>query len=1415
MRPTSLLLFFAITLGIGLHSVSFAQVAGFSETPTQGYTVSSTEPVNLRTMHSTQPNQFFLTGEWSGDLTFTGWTTDPQTYAHAAHNFAKLFFAQILNDQFYAFLSIGVASGQEVSISNVAVGSRWTYLLGSFSGTLRVDQRGQIFNVTSQGDTDAFLIRLNAKGTVESVARLGSEGPDFGDRLAIDNDGNLLVAGRFNGTTNFLFDPNDNWFSNVTSEGSDLFVAKYAPELGNGSLIDLAVLGGPEDQTKVTGLLVDENNEVYVRGQFTKAIRVQETKYDSSLGPQREQSATTDGAKQLFFTKLNANLAPRWLTVLEADQEFSAENEGGLDYDRTSRQLLVIQDVTSAPTYHGQSLGKSPQGRDAYVLRIDGINGKLINHFLIGSPEYEDGKQIVSDQQGNYFVSGTFQSELTINQGGTAHTIKRKGTKNTFLAAFSTGGEEQADDRLVYLSGFSNESNLYASRGMTVFEQGSELRAYVPFVFDREAFGLDNTSLRPNASGTYDIFIGSYRLPSIPRISAVAPVRTGDRYQLRVQGTRLFSSSEDDFAYRMGEGGQAAEGRLFETSDILLNVPNAWVAGTDYPLRLSKSFYKDFYQGTVQIPPVVNPLPDGTSGTCEETLSIAGRYFGTASAGVKVFFDRAGTEVASATVSAVAPAQLQARVPGVYPETYQVRVRVNGSEAPAGNYRVRPAITQLSNATALPGATLSVRGCAFVDATHGINLLAVRLRQQGQEAIPVTILKVDPEQPDRLSITLPATLPIGTYALEVSVNGQVAAGDLSLEIADASTTQPLVTALSPDGEAGPGETITVTGKNLGSDPDLITVEVVEGQLLPVNSVNEAGTELTFVLPSDVPPGLYASVVVRVNNQPAVGTLSLRVVPKVAPPPAPTVTPAAENPRVYDPAAETLTLGARVVGATDTDEVLLIVTGLSGATSLETAAQRQEENYQATLTAEQLSDPLGFAYQFIVRNGDATRGASDPVHVYRQYSEQPMTLYKPDQAEPTPADYQLVAVPFRARNVRDAWTGPATFDADSIRLLRYQPGSDEYQEFGSGFQQFEPGRGYWLLKRAGVPLSVQGTAVEVDSARRFAIALQAGWNLIGNPFPFEIGLGWLGERDQRVFRSDRYAEATGTLKPYEGLFVESEEAVTLLVSATDNRNGRAGAGVSGISQFGNRPLDEAAWFVGLTATSGSVTNQLAGFGMHPQAQNGYDTYDATPMPRFEQFIEVQFDNALNKRKLERDIIPTVAQYTWTFAVEADPSAREVRLAWNNREWGQNDRELWLRDEATQQLINLREANEYSFRTAQSKRSFTLFYGPADVLANQLLPPRARVGAAYPNPATDQVALSLSVPEAEAGSLVSFTLVDATGRVIRHEQQRLSAGHHTLQWQRRDTVGTFLASGLYHYRVRVGARRFSGKIIYQSK
>ncbi len=309
-------------LGILSSSPTVAQIAGFTPKPSASVTITGARGGTLthRQEDPVTGGGSHLIGNWQADITFNIEGGSPITYRSGSFATPRIFYAHLLGGVVKSFYNIGISgggiSGGELILGDIAVSNEYVYLLGSFSDELNVqDSEGRYYaTVKSLGDTDIFLIRLDKAGNLMSINRLGSEGRDTGNKLALDSDGNLLVAGSFSGTTNFLFDPADNWISNTTSEGTDLFVAKYSPELGDGSILDLTILGGSEDQSQINGLLVDGDDNVYVRGIFTKAIRVRESIFSGTRG---EQQTTTAGDSQFFFTRLNRTLAPQWLTVLE------------------------------------------------------------------------------------------------------------------------------------------------------------------------------------------------------------------------------------------------------------------------------------------------------------------------------------------------------------------------------------------------------------------------------------------------------------------------------------------------------------------------------------------------------------------------------------------------------------------------------------------------------------------------------------------------------------------------------------------------------------------------------------------------------------------------------------------------------------------------------------------------------------------------------------------------------------------------------------------------------------------------------------------------------------------------------------------------------------------------------------------
>jgi len=241
------------------------------------------------------------------------------------------------------------------------------YTMGFFYGIADFDPGAGTQYLTSTGDLDVFVQKLDASGNFVWAKSFGGEYSDLAYSFSIDVSGNIYITGWFEGTADF--DPGAGTYS-LTSKGStDVFIQKLD---ASGNFIWAKSFGG-EYPDGAHSLNIDASGNIYITGWFEGPVD-----FDPGTGTYELTSA---GEWDVFIHKMSQPS----VGVVESD--FGAQllvhpNPSAGDFvidlgDVYELTEIEITDLTGKLIYTNTlrqtqttniSLKKAPAG--VYLLRI-------------------------------------------------------------------------------------------------------------------------------------------------------------------------------------------------------------------------------------------------------------------------------------------------------------------------------------------------------------------------------------------------------------------------------------------------------------------------------------------------------------------------------------------------------------------------------------------------------------------------------------------------------------------------------------------------------------------------------------------------------------------------------------------------------------------------------------------------------------------------------------------------------------------------------------------------------------------------------------------------------------------------------------------------------------------------------------
>ena len=334
--------------------------------------------------------------------------------------------------------------------------------------------------ITSAGNVDYFLVKLDSLGNGKWVRKAGGTLTDRGYGLRLDKQGNIITGGVLFGVCTFEGGANPNVV--LTSAGNlDGFVAKYDTA---GTMLWIKQAASVS-QASVRRISIDNQNNIIAAGYFGSTgidtVRIDSVtihgagqrdafiaKFDSSgnilwgrnigstqsaeecraLGIDANDNIyacgffsgtvnleggitlTTTGLEDIFVVKYSPSGSVIW-----------AKSFGGLKNDEAqglaidlAGNVIVGGNFDSAAVFGTNNL-LSAGTSDAYLLKLD-PDGNIIWVKTGGGTEAEAGFDVVIDKIGNYYFTGYFRS--TANFGGT--NIVTAGIEDVFMACYDSSG---------------------------------------------------------------------------------------------------------------------------------------------------------------------------------------------------------------------------------------------------------------------------------------------------------------------------------------------------------------------------------------------------------------------------------------------------------------------------------------------------------------------------------------------------------------------------------------------------------------------------------------------------------------------------------------------------------------------------------------------------------------------------------------------------------------------------------------------------------------------------------------------------------------------------------------------------------------------------------------------------------------
>lgn len=380
---------------------------------------------------------------------------------------------------------MGGAADYDIGISIATDASGHVYTIGNFRTTADFDPGAGTFNLTSAGENDVFISKVDSSGNFVWAKRIGGADNDDGLSIALDASGNVCATGVFRVTTDF--DPGAGVFDLTSVGEADIFILKLD---ASGNFLWAKQMGGVNNDFGFS-IALDALSNVYTTGSFSNTAD-----FDPGLGT---FNLTSTGNTDNFVSKLDSSGNFLWAKQLGGTDD---DDSYAIAVDATSNVYTVGTFYATADFDPGVgTYNLTAEGQyDIFISKLD-ASGNFAWAKRIGGAVTDEGYSIAVDDSGNVYSTGSFGGTVDFDPGAGNYNLTALGNQDIFVSKLDASGN------FLWAKQLAGADSTAGGRGYSIALDASNNVYTTGYFTGAVDFDPAASTLNLTSAGEHDIFI--------------------------------------------------------------------------------------------------------------------------------------------------------------------------------------------------------------------------------------------------------------------------------------------------------------------------------------------------------------------------------------------------------------------------------------------------------------------------------------------------------------------------------------------------------------------------------------------------------------------------------------------------------------------------------------------------------------------------------------------------------------------------------------------------------------------------------------------------------------------------------------------------------------------------------------------